>query len=128
MVTLPGLSGTRTLLNGVLRWVTVGLTGAIVLGWTGLLSLYIRGRWIWGHWPKGGPEDPKAVGEGLHYTLAGYSAATAAICSVAILVLLAALAAGEQKGWRSTKIVALTTAILSITMLELGPVLWWYMD
>jgi FtsH-binding integral membrane protein len=122
------MSDARNVLNRVVRWMSLGLTGAIVLGWAGLFSLYVRGRWIWGHWPRGGPEDPKDVGEGLHYTLAGYSAATLAICTVAVFVVLAVLAAVEQKGARSAKVVALTTAILSVLMVRFSPLVWWYAD
>ncbi|MGB5375345.1 MAG: hypothetical protein WBN15_16290 [Polyangiales bacterium] len=115
-------------LGRAVSWISVGLTSAIVLGWSGLFSLYIRGRLIWGHWPRGGPEDPKDVGEGLHYTFAGYSTLAVAICTLAAFVLLAGLGAAEQKGGRAAKATAFVVAWASVLMFLLGPWVSWYMD
>jgi hypothetical protein len=77
--------------NSAVSWTCIALTSAIVLGWAVLLSLYIRGRLIWGHWPRFSADDPKDIGAELHYTLAGYSTATMAICTLAIFLVLAGL-------------------------------------
>lgn len=122
------MAGAHRGLSRAVSWISVGLTSAIVLGWAGLFSLYIRGRLIWGHWPRGGPEDPKDVGEGLHYTLASYSTATLAICTVAVFVMLAGLAAAEQKGGRPAKATAFVTGVVSVLMVFLGPWVGWYLD
>ena len=116
-------SDTHFVLSRAISWISLGLTTAIVVGWAGLLSLHVRGRFIWSHWPRGGPEDPKLVGEGPHYAFAGY-------CTAALLVfvLLAAVAAAEQQGGRKAKTAALLTAVVSLLMFYFGPWVWWYLD
>ncbi len=115
-------------LNRALLWTCIALASGIALGWAGLFSLYIRGRLIWGHWPRGGPEDPKDVGEGLHYALAGYSTVVMAICTLATFVVPSGLSAMEQKGGRANKATALLVAIASVLMAFLGPWVGWYLD
>jgi hypothetical protein len=106
----------------------MALTSGIALGWAVLLSLYIRGRLVWGHWPRLSAEDPKDVGEGLHYTLAGYTTATMAICTLAVFVILAGLGTIEQKGCRTAKATAFAVAMTSVLMVFFGPWVSWYLD
>lgn len=109
------------------KWLMYGLTGVVLAGWLGLLSLYFRGALLWGHLPRGGPEDPKLVGE-LHYSLVTYGAAAMVIATLAIFVILALLSAFEQQGARSSKKVAFIAAVLSVTATYATPVFWWFMD
>ena len=84
---------------------------------------------MWGHWPRGGPEDPKVIGEGLHYTIAGYSTATMATCTLlALFVALAGLTAKEEADGRTVEATTLVLAVLSVLMLFLGPWVSWYFD
>lgn len=68
------------------------------------------------------------MGEGLHYTLAGYSAATMAIGTLVIFAVLAAFAALEHKGAQSAKIAAFLLAVLSVAATFGSPVVGWYLD
>ncbi len=127
MLALPNMNDAHLGSNRIVWWISVGLTAGMVLGWAGLLSLYVRGRLIWGHWPRGCMEDPKNVGEGFHYMLAGYSTATLGICAVGVFLVFPVLVV-EHKGSRSAKTIALVTAVASILMIFIGPWVSWYMD
>ncbi len=104
------------------------LTVIVGLGWAGLTWLYCETSLVLGDWPRPKADDPKDFLSELQYQFGGYSVAALAFGSLAILLVLAALAAANQKGSRTAKLVAFGAAILSLLMAYIGPWVSWYLD
>ncbi|MEM8607312.1 MAG: hypothetical protein AAGF92_09405 [Myxococcota bacterium] len=109
-------------------WLAGVLGSTITIGWAVVLSLYIRGRLILGHWPRVYRDDPKSLNLGQHYELATYATASLILCTfVALLLLPGALAirwGNVGRVWKATMVLA----CLSLTAIYLGPWVAWIFD
>jgi hypothetical protein len=116
------------MLNRVALWVPLGLAASVGLGWAGLMWLYCKTALVLGSWPRPKADDLKDFLPELQYQFGWYFVASLAIGSLAILIVLAGLAAADQKGNRTVKLAAFATAILSLLMAYVGPWVTWYLD
>ena len=106
----------------------MALTTTVGLGWAGLMWLYCKTAIALGNWPRPKVDDPRDFMSELQYELGGFFVGALAIGSFAILVVLAALAAADQKGHRTAKLIAFATAISSLLTAYAGPWVSWYLD
>ena len=104
------------------------MTATVGVGWAGLMWLYCRTALVLGRWPRPKADDPKDFLPELHHQVGAYFVGVLVFASLAILIVLAALAAADQKGSRKAKLVAFVTAILSLVMAYFGPWVTWYAD
>lgn len=110
------------------RSAAIILTSVIVLGWTVLGSLYVRGRVILGHWPKINADDPKSLALGLHYVVAGYSLSACVLGTVGAVVLICVVALTDRRTGRTSIALASAAVLLSVALLLLTPWASWYLD
>lgn len=104
------------------------VTTFLFLGWTIIVSLYLRARSLLGHWPQKNIDDPKSLALGLHYAIAGYSVLLCAVATLAAFVLFGVLAARGQKEGRVGMVLALLAGALSLLLFFLTPWVSWYLD
>jgi hypothetical protein len=122
------MGSAKGVLSRVALWIPPALTAIVALGWAGLTWLYCETALVLGDWPRPKADDPKDSLPELQYQFGWYFVAALVFGSLAILIVLAALAAADQKGNRTAKLVAFATAILSLLMAYMGPWVSWYLD
>lgn len=104
------------------------LAAAISVGWIYLISFYVRGRVVLGHWPRLMIDDPEQTNPGVCFDLAGWAAHSIVfgIMALVVPVILAAVF-GRDFRWRTMALAILVFAI-SAGLFYLSPVAFWYLD
>lgn len=109
------------------------LQAVLVGGWLIIGSLYVRGAWILGHWPRRDRDDPKDLELGFHYELVGYAIVVTFLATALACVLGAVLAVVFGVAKRSARRMRIAgslfySGLLSVLIYYLLPFVGWWLD